>query len=71
MTAQAQRSSHRHHAGRRARWAKYALLVVAVLAAITPVYWMITISLKTEVDQFAVPPRITSMRSSRVHSANT
>jgi multiple sugar transport system permease protein len=30
---------------------------VAVAAALVPVYWMITISLKSEVDQFAVPPR--------------
>ena len=40
-----------------ARWMRYALLVAAVTAALTPVYWMLTISLKTEVDQFAVPPR--------------
>lgn len=40
-----------------ARWTKYALLACAVLAAVTPVYWLATISLKTEVDQFAVPPR--------------
>jgi multiple sugar transport system permease protein len=32
-------------------------LVVALLAALVPVYWMITISLKTEVDQFASPPK--------------
>jgi multiple sugar transport system permease protein len=36
---------------------KYALLAVALLAALAPVYWMLTISLKTEVEQFAVPPR--------------
>src|SRR5205085_9695096 len=35
---------------------RYALLVLAVLIALLPVYWMLTISLKTEVDQFAVPP---------------
>ncbi len=35
----------------------YALIAVAVLVAITPVYWMVTISLKSEVDQFAIPPR--------------
>lgn len=34
----------------------YVLLLVAVLAAVLPVYWMVTISLKAEVDQFAVPP---------------
>jgi multiple sugar transport system permease protein len=36
---------------------KYALALVACVAALIPVYWMITISLKSEVDQFAVPPR--------------
>jgi multiple sugar transport system permease protein len=39
------------------RAAKYLLLVLALLVALTPVYWMLTISLKTEVDHFAVPPR--------------
>lgn len=39
------------------RIARYALLAVAVCVAIAPVYWMLTISLKTEVDQFASPPR--------------
>jgi multiple sugar transport system permease protein len=33
------------------------LLVLPLLVALAPVYWMITISLKTEVDQFAVPPK--------------
>jgi multiple sugar transport system permease protein len=32
-------------------------LGLALLAALAPVYWMITISLKTEVDQFAFPPK--------------
>ena len=40
-----------------ARNSKYAALSAALLIAIAPVYWMLTISLKTEVDQFAVPPR--------------
>lgn len=35
---------------------KYLALVVALLFALIPVYWMGTISLKSEVDQFAVPP---------------
>ncbi len=39
------------------RVARYALLAVAVCVAIAPVYWMLTISVKTEVDQFASPPR--------------
>lgn len=38
-------------------WLKYVALGVALLAALAPVYWMLTISLKTEVEQFAVPPR--------------
>lgn len=39
------------------RVARYALLAVAVVVAVAPVYWMLTISIKTEVDQFASPPR--------------
>jgi len=48
-----------HHAGRRvsARWLRYAIIIAALLATLAPVYWMITISLKSEVDQFSVPPR--------------
>ena len=29
----------------------------ALIIALAPVYWMLTISLKTEVDQFAIPPK--------------
>lgn len=36
---------------------KYLLIILAVLIAVAPIYWMLTISLKHEVDQFAVPPR--------------
>jgi multiple sugar transport system permease protein len=36
---------------------KTGLLVVALVAALAPVYWMLTISLKSEVDQFAIPPK--------------
>lgn len=36
---------------------KTGLLVLALLATLAPVYWMITISLKSEVDQFADPPK--------------
>ncbi|HEU4434137.1 MAG TPA: carbohydrate ABC transporter permease [Pyrinomonadaceae bacterium] len=32
------------------------LLFLAVVAALAPVYWMFTISLKSEVDHFAAPP---------------
>jgi multiple sugar transport system permease protein len=35
---------------------KCLVLVVALVAALAPVYWMFTISLKSEVDHFAVPP---------------
>ena len=35
---------------------RYAALVAALVFAVAPVYWMLTISLKTEVDQFASPP---------------
>jgi len=48
------------HTARRAKIAtsaKYALSIAAVIAAVVPVYWMLTISLKTEVDQFASPPK--------------
>lgn len=36
---------------------KTGLLVLALVAALAPVYWMITISLKIERDQFAYPPK--------------
>jgi multiple sugar transport system permease protein len=35
----------------------YGLVAFAVLSALLPVYWMVTISLKSEVDQFSVPPK--------------
>ncbi|HKQ51286.1 MAG TPA: carbohydrate ABC transporter permease [Pyrinomonadaceae bacterium] len=35
----------------------YVLAALAVLAALLPVYWMMTVSLKSEVDQFSVPPK--------------
>jgi multiple sugar transport system permease protein len=40
----------------RLKWTSYAFLLIAVGFAIAPIYWMITISLKTEGDQFATPP---------------
>ena len=42
---------------REGRLLAHALAVFAALAALLPVYWMTTISLKSEVDQFSVPPR--------------
>jgi multiple sugar transport system permease protein len=38
------------------QWLKYALLGVAAFISLAPVYWMLTISLKSESDQFASPP---------------
>lgn len=38
------------------RAGKYVLLSAAVIAALLPIYWMLTISLKTQSDMFAVPP---------------
>jgi len=35
---------------------RYLLLIPALLFALAPVYWMLTISLKSDVDQFASPP---------------
>ena len=49
------------------RWVKYALLITAVTGAVVPVYWMLTISLKTEVDQFASPPRWFSFAPTLAH----
>jgi multiple sugar transport system permease protein len=35
---------------------KYAAALLALSFALAPIYWLITISLKTELDQFASPP---------------
>jgi len=35
---------------------RYALVFIALFAALVPVYWAVTISLKTEADQFSSPP---------------
>jgi multiple sugar transport system permease protein len=48
---------HTARSGKIGRSAKYALSIAAGIAAVVPVYWMLTISLKTEVDQFASPPK--------------
>ncbi|HEX6189501.1 MAG TPA: carbohydrate ABC transporter permease [Pyrinomonadaceae bacterium] len=39
------------------RFLKYAVIIIALLLTLAPVYWMITISFKREVDQFALPPK--------------
>jgi multiple sugar transport system permease protein len=57
QTPQARMTNNYHRAGGVLLTAlKYSLLVIAVLFALLPIYWMLTISLKAEVDQFAVPP---------------
>ena len=38
------------------RAARYGLAALAAAAALAPIYWLITISLKREIDQFASPP---------------
>jgi multiple sugar transport system permease protein len=50
-----------------ARAVRYALLGLAVLLTLAPVYWMVTMSLKSEVDQFAVPPRWVSFTPTLAH----
>ena len=52
------------------RLIRYLLIALALLAALTPVYWMITISLKREVDQFATPPRWFSFSPTLEHYAD-
>jgi multiple sugar transport system permease protein len=46
---------------------RYLLVAFAVLSALLPVYWMMTISLKREVDQFAVPPKWFSFSPTLAH----
>jgi multiple sugar transport system permease protein len=49
---------------------KYMLGLLALLLALAPVYWMLTISLKHEVDQFAVPPKWFSFSPTLEHYAD-
>lgn len=46
---------------------RYAAVSAALIAALLPVYWMLTISFKTEVDQFSVPPRWLLFQPTLVH----
>ena len=39
------------------RFLKYLAILLVLVASLAPVYWMITISFKHEIDQFAVPPK--------------
>ena len=49
------------------RYAAYVIALLALLVALTPVYWMLTISFKSEVDQFASPPRWFSFTPTLAH----
>src|SRR5687768_15667240 len=49
---------------------RYVPVLMALFAALVPVYWMLTISLKREVDQFAVPPRWFSFTPTLEHYAD-
>ena len=57
-------------AGGVGRWWLYALAAFAALAALVPVYWMLTISLKSEVDQFSVPPKWLAFTPTLAHYAD-
>ena len=58
-------------AGRRGRRiAVYLALVGAAIAALAPVYWLLTISLKPEVEQFASPPHWLSFSPTLAHYAD-
>src|SRR5215831_735813 len=39
------------------RFLKHAAVFLAIIVTLAPVYWLITISFKREVDQFAAPPK--------------
>jgi multiple sugar transport system permease protein len=49
---------------------KYLVGLLALVVALAPVYWMLTISLKHEVDQFAVPPKWFSFSPTLEHYAD-
>jgi multiple sugar transport system permease protein len=52
------------------RYVKYAVLLIVLVMALAPVYWMITISLKHEIDQFAVPPAWFTFKPTLEHYAD-
>src|SRR2546421_10619462 len=52
------------------RVAKYVVVVGTLLVTLAPVYWLITISFKHEIDQFAVPPRWFSFTPTLEHYAD-
>jgi multiple sugar transport system permease protein len=53
------------------RFTAYLLVALALLCALLPVYWLVTISLKTEADQFAAPPRWIGFTPTLAHYADT
>ncbi len=71
MNAQRQatkRAARRRRLTRNTRlWARSALLLIALLCALAPVYWMLTVSLKSEVEQFSVPPRWFNFTPTFIH----
>ncbi len=52
------------------KFLKYLVVIAALIVTLAPVYWMITISFKREVDQFAVPPRWLSFTPTVEHYAD-
>ncbi|HEY3740888.1 MAG TPA: carbohydrate ABC transporter permease [Bryobacteraceae bacterium] len=46
---------------------RLVLAVLAVAAGLVPVYWLLTISFKTEADQFAIPPKWFAFAPTLVH----
>ena len=48
--------SHKNISVHFVSFVRFVILLLALLSALAPVYWMLTISFKTEVDQFANPP---------------
>ena len=49
--------------------AKYALALLALAVAVAPIYWLVTISIKNDIDQFAVPPLWFHFRPTARHYA--
>jgi multiple sugar transport system permease protein len=46
---------------------RYAAATAALVIALAPVYWLVTISLKREIDQFAYPPEWIGFRATLQH----
>ncbi|MDB5550732.1 MAG: hypothetical protein JWL86_716, partial [Rhizobium sp.] len=41
---------------RRGMVVSYAVAIIAVVVSLFPIYWILTIALKTRIDAFAMPP---------------